>query len=231
MSAKMLAEVMEASWPPARTWQLGPFTLREGAGGGQRVSAASVRGGFDEGQLEATIAAMQTPLFVLRPGDEALDAALAARGFHLHDPVVAYAAPVATLAAELPFLTTFPHWPPLEATRAIWSEGGIDPARVQVMQRAAGAKCAILARSGDRPAGAVFVACHGPHAMLHALEVLPAQRRQGAGRHLLAAAANWAAAQGAADLSLVVTARNTAARALYHAAGMQDVGQYHYRKR
>ena len=29
------AEVMEATWPPARRWPLGPFTLRDGAGGGQ----------------------------------------------------------------------------------------------------------------------------------------------------------------------------------------------------
>lgn len=66
--------------------------------------------------------------------------------------------------------------------------------------------------------------------MLHALEVRPLQRRQGVGGHLLRAAANWAADQGAQILSLVVTQRNAAARALYARAGMAQTGRYHYRK-
>ncbi len=174
------------------------------------------------------------PLFVVYPGrsaaDEALDAALAARGFAVHDPVVAYAAPVAGLTGELPFLAAFPHWPPLEAAKAIWDEGGIGPGRLRVMERAAGPKTAILARSGDRPAGAAFVACHGGVAMLHALEVRESQRRKGVGGHLLRAAANWAAEAGVPVLALVVTAQNIAARALYDRAGMAVVGQYHYRR-
>lgn len=230
MTPAELAEVMEATWPPARRWRVGPFTLRDGAGGGQRVSAASVSGAFSGADLDAAIAGMDEPLFVLFPGDEALDKALEMRGFRVHDPVVAYAAPVADLTGDLPFLTAFAHWPPLEAVRAVWAEGGIGPARVQVMDRVTGAKTALMARSGDRPSGAAFVACHGRHAMVHALEVRPDQRRQGAGAHLLRAAANWAAEQGAQVLSLVVTRRNTAARALYDRAGMEDVGEYHYRK-
>jgi len=234
MTPAALAELIEATWPPAARRQIGPFTLRDGAGGGQRVSAASVDRGFSDADLQAAIAAMDDPLFVLFPGrdpvQEALDTALAARGFRLHDPVVAYAAPVADLAGDLPFLTTFPHWPPLETARAVWAEGGIGAGRVQVMERAPEAKTVILARSGDRPAGAAFVGCHGDTAMLHALEVRPGQRRQGAGGHILRAAANWAAGQGARTLALVVAERNAAARALYDRAGMAEVGRYHYRK-
>jgi ribosomal protein S18 acetylase RimI-like enzyme len=234
MTPALLAEVMEATWPAASVRRLGPFLLRDGAGGGQRVSAGSVEGAFSAGDLQAAMAAMDQPLFVIYPGrseaDDALDTALEARGFALHDPVVAYAAPVAALVGELPFLTGFTHWPPLETAREVWAEGGIGPARVSVMERVAGPKTAIMARSGDRPAGAVFVACHGGVAMLHALEVRPGLRRQGAGGHLLRAAANWAAGQGADTLSLVVTERNAAARALYQRAGMAEVGRYHYRK-
>lgn len=229
MTPEELAAVMEATWPPARAWRLGPFLMREGAGGGKRVSAASLCGAWDAAALERAEAAMAEPLFLLRPGDEALDRALAERGYAVVDPVVAYAAPVGRLTGELPSLAAFPHWPPLEATRAVWAEGGIGPGRVAVMDRVAGAKAAILARSGDRPAGAGFVACHGEDAMVHAVEVRAGQRRQGAGRHLLTAAANWAAAQGATRLSLVVTERNLAARTLYDSAGMAIVGQYHYR--
>ena len=230
MTPETLAAALEATWPPARSWPLGPFTLRDGAGGGQRVAAASVTGAFTEPQLDAAIAAMPDPLFVLYPGDAALDDALAARGYRLHDPVVAYAAPVAQLTGDLPFLTAFPHWPPLEVARTVWAEGGLGPARLAVMERTTTPKAAILARAGDRPAGACFVACDGALALLHAVDVRSAYRRQGAARHLLRAAANWAAEQGAASLALFVTEKNTAARALYVSAGMTEVGRYHYRK-
>jgi GNAT superfamily N-acetyltransferase len=145
--------------------------------------------------------------------------------------VVVYAAAVDRVTGEVPFLATFPHWPPLETAKAIWAEGGIGPGRLRVMERAAGPKAVILARSGDRLAGAAFVACHKGVAMVHAVEVRDAQRRKGAGGHLLRAAANWAAEQGADTLALAVTARNLAARALYDRAGMQVVGQYHYRRK
>ncbi len=228
LAPDLLAGMMEATWPPARIWREGPFTLRDGAGGGKRVSAASCEGGWTEADL-AILDRMAAPLVLIRASDRALDAALAARGWQVVDPVVAYAAPVTALAADLPPLAAFPHWPPLAVTRAIWDEGGIGPDRVAVMQRASGPRTALLARDGDRPAGVAFVACHGTDAMLHALEVRPPLRRKGVGTTLLAAAANWAATVGAERLSLVVTRKNTAACALYARLGMQAVGQYHYR--
>lgn len=229
MTPALLAEVMEATWPPAAAWPAGPFVLRDGAGGGKRVSAATAEADWTPAELDAAIAAMAAPLFCLREGQSDLDAALAARGWRVVDPVVAYTAPVSVLTGELPFLAAFPHWPPLATTCNVWEEGGIGPARVAVMERVAGPKTAVLGRTGDRPCGAAFVACHGAEAMLHALEVRPAARRQGTGGHMLRAAANWAAEQGATRLSLVVTERNAAARALYERAGMVLAGQYHYR--
>lgn len=229
MTPDLLAKVMEATWPAAAVQDLGPFRLRDGAGGGKRVSAATAEDewGFDD--LDAAEAAMEQPLFAIRDGDEQLDQALAFRGYQLIDPVVAYAAPVAELAAETPFLTTFPHWPPLEAVRSIWAAGGIGPGRVAVMERVEGPKTIVLGRAEDRPAGAAFVALHGSEAMMHALEVRDSARRQGLGVQLLAAAAQWAQQQGASRFSLVVTEQNTAARALYARAGMAVVGRYHYR--
>jgi GNAT superfamily N-acetyltransferase len=228
MKADPLAEVMEATWPPAMAWREGPFTFRNGAGGGKRVSAASCDGDWVEADL-AALDGLDEPLVLIRSQDSALDAALADRGWRIVDPVVVYAAPVAELLADLPPLAAFPHWPPLAIARSIWDEGGIGPARLAVMDRAAGPKAAILARDGDRPAGVAFVACHGPQAMLHALEVRPPYRRRGIGATLLRAAATWAAGEGVESLSLAVTERNSAARALYARLGMQIVGQYHYR--
>jgi GNAT superfamily N-acetyltransferase len=229
MTPDLLAAVMEATWPPASRRTLGPFTLRDGAGGGKRVSAASLDGPFTEPDLDTLEAAMVEPLMLVRAGEDALDAALAARGWRIVDPVVAYAAPVAQMTADLPGLTAFAHWPPLEIARSIWAEGGIGPARIAVMDRVTGPKAALLGRIDDRSAGVAFVACHGTEAMVHALDVRDSHRRQGLGRNLLHAAANWAAQQAATRLSLVVTRQNAAARALYARLGMEVVGEYHYR--
>lgn len=234
MTPQILAQVMEATWPPARAQRVGPWTIRDGAGGGKRVSAATADDAWSEADLPVAEASMQAqgdvPLFLIREGDAALDAALDARGYHVVDPVVAYACPVVGLEPP-PHMTTFAHWPPLAIVRDLWAEGGIGPARLAVMNRVSGEKTAILVRQGDRPAGAAFVALSGATAMLHALEITPARRRQGSAHHILQAAALWAQDHGADSLSLVVTAANGPARALYASFGMQVVGHYQYRQR
>jgi GNAT superfamily N-acetyltransferase len=246
MTPAALIAAMDATWPSAGQERVGPVLLRGGQGGGQgggkRVSAASVVADWTPGDLDRAEAAMrargQAPLFQLLPGQVALDQALATRGYALIDPVLGYAAPAALLAVMLagpmPPLAAFAHWPPLEIAREIWAEAGIGPARVEVMARAAGAKAVILARLGERPAGVLFVAMAGAlagsPAMVHALEVRPEARRAGVAALLLRAAATWAQAEGAAELSLVVTLANAPARALYARLGMTEVPGYHYRE-
>ena len=225
MTPAELFQMMEATWPPARTWTQGAVTLREGAGGGQRVSAASVRDAFTDADIMAAETAMGNRLFLVQQGQDALDAALAGRGYRLHDPVVVYAADTGRLTGDLPPLAAFAHWPPLQIARDIWAEGGIGPARVAVMDRVTGPKTAVLARHDDRPAGMVFVAMHKTDAMIHAVDVRPALRRRGVGTVLVRAAANWAAEQGARRMMLAVTEQNIAARALYAFLGMEAVGQ------
>lgn len=233
MTPEALIAVMEATWPPASQRRLGPVTLREGQGGGQRVSAASLAGAWTDADLDAADAAMramgQRPLYLVTPGQGALDAALARRGFAVKDPVVGYAAPAAALARPLPPLAAFPHWPLLEIDRQIWAENGIGAGRIAVMERVEGPKTAILSRSDGRPSGLAFAACAGTSAMLHALVVRPERRRQGAARHLMVAAAAWAAANHAQELAVVVTEANAPARALYRDLGMASVSGYHYR--
>lgn len=234
-----LTAALEASWPPAATARLGPFTLRDGAGGGQRVSAATAEAAAEEADIDAAEAAMRAagtaPLFRLRPElcpwDAELDAALEARGLLRADPTLFYCAPVALLAPEpLPRLRAFAVWPPLAIQRDLWAEAGIGPGRLAVMARAAGTRAAIMARESDRVAGTAFVAVQGPLAMLHAMEVTPGLRRRGAARSLMRGAAEWAAAQGAGWLGLAVTEANRPARSLYDSFGMQPAGGYHYRR-
>lgn len=236
------AEVMaalEATWPAAALRRQGPFTLRDGGGGGKRVSAATAEGPPDAAAIRAAEAAMraagQRPLFRLRPAlcpwDAALDDVLAARGYEMLDPTLFMVAPVARLiASDLPALRQFPIWPPLEIQRQIWAEAGIGAGRQAIMARVAGPKTALLARIDDRPAGVAFVACSGAVAMLHAMETLPRLRRKGAARGLMHGAADWAAAQGAEWLALAVTRANAPARALYAAMGMAELGGYHHRE-
>ena len=235
MTTDMMLVAMEATWPPAAATRIGAWLLRDGKGGGKRVSAATLAGVFDPNTIanaeDVMHGAGMQPLFQLGPEDAALDAALAARGYKLIDPVVIYSCKLSEIAQTAPPpMTTFPHWPPLGIVVDLWVEGGVGPARLDVMQRVLGPKTAILARSADRAAGVAFVAIHGVFAMLHALEVTPVLRRKGAARHILQAAAHWARLQGATDLGLAVTAANAPARALYASFGMQAVGQYHYRQ-
>ena len=82
MSADLFA-VIDATWPAAALHRAGAFVVREGRGGGKRVSAASAEGPWTEADIDAAIATHarlhQPALFMIRPGDAALDAALAAR--------------------------------------------------------------------------------------------------------------------------------------------------------
>jgi GNAT superfamily N-acetyltransferase len=111
----------------------------------------------------------------------------------------------------------------------MWAEGGIGPARIAVMRRAAFPKTAILVRDGQRPAATAFCAIHDDVAMVHALEVRANCRRRGMGRHAMQQAALWAQSNGANWIAAACTRANAGANALYASLGMACVGQYHYR--
>ena len=235
--AGTLYDVIDGTWPAAQMRQLGPVLLRHGAGGGQRVSAATALGSLTASDIMAAEAAMQEMdqprLFQIRQhdNDRLLDAELAARGYVIVDPVNLYVAPVQALVAKRPPpVTTFCLWEPLAIQVDIWAKGGIGPARLAVMERAKGPKTAILGRLNDHPGGTAFVAIHNGVAMVHAVEVLPHQRKQGMASWFMHQAAIWAEQQGGQHLSVVCTTANIGANALYASLGMSLVGQYHYRK-
>lgn len=226
---------LDATWPAAAILRSGPFTLRYGQGGGSRVSAATLdHGPGGDAAIRAAANAMrdmhQTPLFMVRAGEDAFDARLARLGYTTKDPVVVLAAPVRALATHRPPpVTSFEVWPPLACQTEIWAEGGIGPARLAIMARAGTPKTTLLGRCDDTPAGTAFVACHQGVAMLHALEITPRFRRRGLGRHLMNAAAFWAAARHADRLAVLCTRANKTALALYASMGFAPVGHYHYR--
>ncbi len=231
-----LYTVAEATWPPAATHALGPVTLRDGEGGGKRVSAATASGPVtveDVARAEADMRARGlAPLFQVRAGEDDLDRTLEGRGYGIVDPVNVLVAPVASLTGERPpRLTTFAVWEPLEIMREIWAEGGIGPARLAVMARVRGPKTGLFARHADQPAGTGFAAMAEGVAMVHALEVRAGHRRAGVGRLMMVQAALWAERQGAAHIAVLCTRANKAANGLYATMGFRVAGAYHYRQK
>ncbi|MFT4793454.1 MAG: GNAT superfamily N-acetyltransferase [Paracoccaceae bacterium] len=235
--AARLADALEATWPAASCDDLSApgWRLRRGEGGGKRVSAASALTLGDVPDIEAAEAAMtaigQDRLFMLRPGEDALDHALSARGYHLIDPVVIYVGDPAVLVdLKAPKGV---HWvearAPLALLNTIWDHGGIGPGRRAVMARCKGPSAMLMARTDAATAGVAFVGVDGDVAMIHAVEVRPQLRREGAGRALLAGAAQIALDNGATTLALAVTEANEGARALYEGARMTEATRYHYR--
>lgn len=228
-----LLRVKEATWPAASLRRIGPVTLREGRGGGSRVSAASVAEPFTAADLDRAEQEMQAMeqarLFTLLESDGALDDALAGRGYLVKDPTFIYAAPIAAIADDPPPVTTFDVWPPLAVQAEVWAAGGIGPDRLKVMDRAHCPKTTIMGRANDRPAGTVYVGLAEGCAMIHALEVAARDRRQGLARYLTQACARWGQAEGARNLTLLTTVANAASNALYASLGMEIVGRYHYR--
>ncbi|WP_062762287.1 GNAT family N-acetyltransferase [Falsirhodobacter sp. alg1] len=171
-----LLEAMEPTWPPLRAWREGEWTMRDGGGGGGRVSAVTL--------YEAAVADIAGP---------------------------------SDAVAE---------WPPSAATVEMWAEQGkIGPERLAVMERAADPKTVI-----SMPGGAGFLGVNGDLAVLHALEVSPAHRRQGRAREIIRGAALWAVVRGATRFALVVSDDNPIAHALYKGLGMRVAGHYHYRR-
>lgn len=234
VTPERLYTAIDATWPPAVITRSGPWHIREGRGGGKRVSAATAAGQWGPDDLiiaeEAMTGLGQTPLFMIRAGEDDLDAALSERGYDVIDPVTLYAAPCADLAGPpLPHATAFPIWPPLAIMAEIWQGGGIGPDRLAVMRRVQGPKTGLLARLADQPGGVGFAACDADVAMVHAIEVPSAVRRQGAGRNIMRAAAHWAQDHGATTLALAVTNANNPANSLYSSLNMGVVGHYHYR--
>ncbi len=230
-----LYDVMEHTWPAFAKEDTGIWMIRDGRGGGQRVSAATAGAGMTIDAIpdaESRMHALgQVPLFMLRQGEEALDQALNERGYEIVDPVNIYVCPVDMLTEiEPPRTTSFNIWEPMAIQIHIWQQGGIGPGRLAVMERVRGPKTALFGREDGRPAATGFAAIHNGVAMMHALEVLARHRRCGMGRYLMAESAHWAKTQGATHMSVICTQANEAACGLYASLGMSLMGQYHYRR-
>ena len=234
ISAAQLYEVCDQTWPSARRFESGKWTLRNGQGGGKRVSAATALEQVRTQDIPHAETAMremgQEPLFMIRQGEDALDELLDRQGYVIVDPVALYTLPIEQLTDRpIPPVTAFTIWEPLAIMVEIWAKGGVGPARLDVMSRAK-VKTGILARWNEQPAGAAFAGVHDNVCMVHAVEVLPHQRRQGVAEWIMRGAAFWGQAQGARHISVLCVTQNEAANALYRSLGFTLAGRYHYRQ-
>ncbi|MGB0960457.1 MAG: GNAT family N-acetyltransferase [Halocynthiibacter sp.] len=232
ITSQNIFATLEATWPAAKYENYDGWLIRDGAGGGSRVSSVTLEDDTKLPTLEPLLAEKSPSLFMVRSEQEALDAALDAHGFKIKDPVVIYGCDIDQLAGhEVPPVSAFHFWPPLEIQRELWLEGGIGPERLAVMARAPMPKTGALCRWKDRAAGTAFIGIDNDIAMLHALEVTQSRRRMGAAQNLMYGAANWAREMGARYFSVIVTEANGPANALYASLGMEVVESYHYRHR
>ena len=116
-----LYQATSTTLPARSTRQEAGWEIRDGAGGGKRVSAVTLaqKDLADIDWIEATITAQgQEHLFMIRDGDEILDEALAARGYEIIDPVTLYLCETAYLRpAFLPRAQSYCIWEPLHIMR------------------------------------------------------------------------------------------------------------------
>jgi GNAT superfamily N-acetyltransferase len=241
IGAEELERIAARTWPAPRTEPLGGWLLRHADGWTGRANTALVAG--DPGTdlptaVDRVVAwyralghrpACQLPL----PAAADVDAYLAARGWPA-DPTVhvltapleridageARGGPAVELAGE-----PASDWLAMAGAR----KGGLPPAAVSVLTGPE-KRIFVERRSGDRliaiGRGAVVDGWLG----ITLVEVVPAERRKGLARQILAALVEWAAGQGAHDAFLQVQEANAAARALYRGAGFRLHHTYRYRR-
>jgi ribosomal protein S18 acetylase RimI-like enzyme len=225
---------LDRTWPPAEFHVVGPWVFRKGNGGGKRVSAATANFMATVDDIPLAVHTMQKlgqqPLFMIQSKDSMLDSALDKQNYKIVDPVNVYIKRVSELTeVPIPHVTAFTIWEPLAIMVEIWAKGGIGSERLQVMHRAA-VKTGILARWNQKPAGSAFVAIHNKIAMVHAVEVLPEQRRQGVAGWIMRRAAVWSKENCAEKMVVLCTQKNIAANTFYQGLGFRKLCSYHYRQ-
>ncbi len=226
-----LFEAIDATWAPFAFHLHNGWLIREGMGGGQRVSAATLLADTDNPDIASAADKMhalgQKSLFMLRNSDGALDADLSELAYKTVDPVAILITPTANLLNMPPRQTHAVNTTeaPGAKAKAIWKSGGIDQPRLNVMERVKGAKTYLSA--GDM--GVAFAACYKGIAMVHAVEVSKNHRRKGIANALMYQAAIWAKNEGCAWVAVLTVRANTPACALYNRLGMKEAAAYHYR--
>ncbi len=228
-----LFDAIDATWSPYAFHNVEGWLIREGAGGGQRVSAATRLPNTQGIKISSAVAKMvsldQTPLFMIRNTDADLDTKLQALGYEIIDPVVILVAQTDKLLRNLPIATQEIQLldVPNQDTKSIWAAGGIDRGRLNVMARVKTPKTIL---SADKM-GVAFAAAYKDIAMVHAVEVASDHRRKGIANTMMYKACQWAKDQNCDWVAVLTVRANIPARTLYENLGMVEAAAYHYRRK
>jgi len=226
-----LFDAVDTTWAPLAFHRHVGWLIREGAGGGQRVSAATLLPDAQDYKISTATAKMaslgQRLLFMIRHNDTKLDTDLQELGYQVIDPVVILIAPIIELLKNPPSQMQAVQALNAPDTNAekIWAAGGIDQGRLNVMARVKGPKTVLSA--GDM--GVAFAAAHNGIAMVHAVEVAANHRRKGVANAMMYKAFKWAKDQNCAWGAVLTVRANIPARTLYENLGMEKATAYHYR--
>jgi GNAT superfamily N-acetyltransferase len=245
-----LESVAARAWPAAEVEALGGWRLRYTSGVTRRGNSVWPGPGAPSdggpGPLAAAIeraerfyAERGAPArFQLVPGCEALDAALAERGYRTESPVSVQTVDLSLLAAR-PAGGAGIEVEVADACSADWWSVAGERSRFATVQNVysgllarIGARAGFaLARRRGAPVATALGVADAAWAGVFSMLVLPEERRRGAARALLGGLARWASARGAERLYLQVERDNPAALALYASAGFRERYGYHYRLR
>ena len=242
-------EVIDLTWPAEEFHELSRWKLRKSLKGGKRVSAATSTETpaisdivFAEDKMTSW---RQEKLFMIRPDQKNLDEALKNRGYRFIDPTNIWSISSKTLSLQqVPPVTAFSIYPPLAIQRELWMGNGLDPSRMEIMDRVKTPKTTKIKPSFS-PAfskalnifvgieiispGFKIVSSFPSTAMVHALVVDLKCQRQGMGKFVMQKVGDWAYHMGAENVVALCTKENQSANCFYKSLGMHLIGGYHYR--
>ncbi len=241
-----LEELAALAWQPLEQEPLGEWTLRAAKGFTGRANSvlplgepgrpldealAVIRRWYEDRSLPATI---QVPMPLCRP----LDTALAERGWVSESRVAVMVTDLDPLrmAASAGRNAESGEVEIAPAPDAAWlaafryGDRSVPPEVVPIMMKASHPVFGSVRGRDNTPLAIGRGAIDGRWLGVTALEVAPAHRRQGLGRHVISALAEYAAAQQCRHVWLQVASDNEPAQALYTSLGFVEHHHYVYRR-
>ncbi|HZB49415.1 MAG TPA: GNAT family N-acetyltransferase [Mycobacteriales bacterium] len=238
-----LERVALAGWPAPQTRWLGRWLLRAAAGFTGRANSVLPLGGPDR-PLDAALAevaawygerGLPARVVIPTPAREALDAALAARGWTAYNPTEVLTADVGVTLARLPARADLPPVAVEDTAADDWVAayhyrgGGELPQVGRAILAGARQPGFAVVRQGGAVLAIARASVDEGWVGVTAVEVDPGHRRRGLASHVTRELLRWAAERGATSAYLQVAADNAPALALYHRLGFARHHRYHYR--
>lgn len=242
-----LEELIVDAWPAAEAVDYHGWLLRASGGPSRRAnSVASLARAADAPSIEQCIEHVeafyrergQRALFQIGPcaQPKELDATLQARGYQRENLVAVMVAAPEDVSSELAAgLAVRIERKPSDAWRALaFDHSRFAQARdtLRDLLHRLGSRVRYVTVDADGTACACCYAIASEDRLgIYGMLTLPAERRRGAARAMLAELGLYARREQLRDLYLLVDVDNLEARALYERCGFADLYNYHYRSR